>query len=224
MVRNLMMLAIALGLAGSLPAAAEVRPGMTIDQSTADETKNLLPPEIYEHYKKGEYTNAVVDFPDSKFEWDDGYAEATARNRENLVLSPEKQPVDKATGKRPDYITGQPFPEIKEDDPDAGYKVLSAENPSVLAFVRERPEHDIHGLQRRQQPQRDEPQLDEPHRRGAQRRAGRDLPLLRRPAEAVHPGQQSRQSDLPVHRAHPEPGRPARHGGALVALQGSGEA
>src|SRR5262245_13452569 len=103
-----------------LPAAADVRPGMKIDQSNADEVQSLLPPEIYEHYKKGEYTNAVVDFPDSKFQWDDGYEAATAHNRENLVLSPEKQPVDKTTGKRPDYITGQPFPDIKESDPDAG--------------------------------------------------------------------------------------------------------
>ena len=57
------------------------------------------------------------------------------------MLSPEKQPVDKDTGKRPDYITGQPFPDIRQDDPDAGYKVLWN---SVYA-----------GLQRRQQPQRD---------------------------------------------------------------------
>jgi len=97
---------------------------MTLDQSTADQAKDLLPPEIYDHYKKGEYTNAIVDFPDSKFQWDDGYDKATEWNRAHLVLSPEKQPVDKDTGKRPDYIMGRPFPDISQDDPDAGYKVL----------------------------------------------------------------------------------------------------
>ena len=53
-------------LAASVPAlrvGAAVTPGMTLDQSTADQAKDLLPPEIYDHYKKGEYTNAVVDFP-----------------------------------------------------------------------------------------------------------------------------------------------------------------
>ena len=56
-------------LAASVPAlrvGAAVTPGMTLDQSTADQAKDLLPPEIYDHYKKGEYTNAVVDFPDSR--------------------------------------------------------------------------------------------------------------------------------------------------------------
>src|SRR5262245_39086431 len=125
-VRMLKVVVLALTLDLLVPASprAEIRPGMVIDQSSADETKDLLPPEIYEHYKKGEYTNSVVDFPDSKFQWDDGYEAATAHNRDNLVLSPEKQPVDKATGKRPDYITGRPFPAIKESDPDAGTRVL----------------------------------------------------------------------------------------------------
>jgi hypothetical protein len=114
-------------LAASLPpprVRAAVSPGMTLDQSTADQAKDLLPPEIYDHYKKGEYTNGIVDFPDSKFQWDDGYDKATEWNRAHLVLSPEKQPVDKDTGKRPDYIMGRPFPDIRQDDPDAGYKVL----------------------------------------------------------------------------------------------------
>src|SRR5262249_26262437 len=30
----------------------------------------------------------------------------------------------KTTGKRPDYIQGLPFPDIRQDDPDAGYKAL----------------------------------------------------------------------------------------------------
>src|SRR5262249_48148150 len=79
-------------LAASLPpprVSAAVSPGMTLDQSTADQAKDLLPTEIYDHYKKGEYTNAVVDFPDSKFQWDDGYDKAPEWNREHLVLSPE---------------------------------------------------------------------------------------------------------------------------------------
>jgi hypothetical protein len=105
-------------------AAAELAPGTTLDRSNAEAAKALLPPEIYDHYRKGEYTNGIVDFPDSAFQWDDGHAEATAWNREHLVLDEHKQPVDKSSGKRPPYITGHPFPDIRPDDPDAAVKVL----------------------------------------------------------------------------------------------------
>ncbi len=111
-------------LVSGSPGGAEVSVGATLDQSTADAAKDLLPPEIYDHYKKGEYTNAVVDFPDSAFARDAGFAEATEWNRQHLTLDTEKQPVDKDTGKRPEYITGNPFPDIKESDPDAAIKVL----------------------------------------------------------------------------------------------------
>ena len=105
-------------------ARAELKPGMVLDQDTCQEAEGLLPPEISEHYKKGEYANPIVAFPNSAFQWDDGFTEATQWNREHLVLDADKQPVDKSTGKRPDYITGHPFPDIRQDDPDAGVKVI----------------------------------------------------------------------------------------------------
>src|SRR5439155_1347646 len=46
------------------------------------------------------------------------YAEERQRQRAAAAAAVE------AAGKRPDYITGLPFPDIREDDPDAGYKVL----------------------------------------------------------------------------------------------------
>jgi hypothetical protein len=105
--------------------AAELPPaGTVIDATTVEGVKDLLPPEIYNHYRKGDYVNRLVDFPDTSWGWDDGFAEATRRNGERLVLDEHKSPVDKTTGKRPDYIQGLPFPEIRADDPDAGYKVL----------------------------------------------------------------------------------------------------
>ena len=105
-------------------AHAEVAPGTMIDKSTAAQVKDLLPPEILRHYETGEYKNPIVDFPDSKFRWDDGFDEATKRNGETIVLDENKQPVDKTTRERPEYIQGLPFPNIREDDPDGGYKIL----------------------------------------------------------------------------------------------------
>ena len=118
----LVLLTAALTLAGR--ARAEIAVGTTLDRSNAAQAKDLLPPEIYSHYEKGEYTNKIVDFPNSAFQWDDGYAEASAQNAKNLVLDANKQPVDRTTNKRPDYIMGHPFPDIREDDPDAAVKIL----------------------------------------------------------------------------------------------------
>jgi hypothetical protein len=118
------MLGCAAALVAAPATAAEPAPGTMIDEHNADDVKDLLPSEIYNHYKKGEYTNKLVEFPNSAFQWDDGYAEASQWNREHLILDANKQPVDRDTGKRPDYIFGQPFPGIKDDDPDGGYKIL----------------------------------------------------------------------------------------------------
>jgi hypothetical protein len=123
---RLVVAAIAAALfGGGTPCVrADVAPGTTIDQSSADQVKDLLPPEIYKHYKNGDYTNAIVDFPAGRFRWDDGFDEASRQNGERLALDGDKQPVDKATMKRPDYLMGIPFPAISEGDPEAGYKAL----------------------------------------------------------------------------------------------------
>jgi hypothetical protein len=122
--RTLLGAAFVALLGGAGAAGAEPAAGTMIDQATVEQVKDLLPPEIYEHYKKGEYRNGLIDFPDTAFGWDDGFAAATKWNGEHLVLDEHKQPVDKATGKRPDYIQGLPFPAIDQSDPDAGYKAL----------------------------------------------------------------------------------------------------
>jgi hypothetical protein len=117
----------------SVPARgrAEVKVGDSIDQSNADEVKDLLPPEIHRHYKAGEYMNKLVDFPNAAFKRDDGFDESTEWDRQHVTLDAAKQPVDKDTGKRPDWISGIPFPDIKQDDPDAGVKVLWDSNYST---------------------------------------------------------------------------------------------
>src|SRR6266516_2569212 len=95
-----------------------------VDRSNADEVKDLLPPEIHKHFKNGDYMNKLVEFPNTRWAWDDGFEEATKWNAEHLVLDEHKSPIDKATGKRPEYIRGLHFPTIDPNDPDAGYKAL----------------------------------------------------------------------------------------------------
>jgi hypothetical protein len=125
--KTLVGLAVACGLFLMLPvvgAADDLAPGTMLDTTTADKAKDLLPPEIHKHYATGDYMNKVVEFPNSKWTWDDGFEDATKWNAEHLVLDDHMSPIDKATGKRPDRITGLPFPNISKDDPQAGYKAL----------------------------------------------------------------------------------------------------
>src|SRR5437879_2481886 len=80
-------LCLALGWVASAAAADGLAPGAMLDATTADQAKDLLPPEVYDHFKKGDYYNKVVDFPNSRYSWDDGFAEATEWNRQHLVLA-----------------------------------------------------------------------------------------------------------------------------------------
>jgi hypothetical protein len=122
MIGRLVVLAFVMGVAAV--AHGQVSPGTMIDPSSADQVKDMLPPEIYKHYKAGDYKNPVVDFPSSKWRWDDGFEEATKKNGQTIILDENKQPVDKATGQRPEYLMGLPFPDIQENDPDGGYKII----------------------------------------------------------------------------------------------------
>jgi Protein of unknown function (DUF1329) len=112
----------ALALAGR--SAAEVAPGAVLDKGTAKDAEGLLPPEILKFYETGDYHNAVTELPADRFRFADGFVAASKENATHLKLDDQKQPVDVATGKRPAYIRGLPFPDIREDDPDAGYKIL----------------------------------------------------------------------------------------------------
>src|SRR5262245_60913659 len=89
-----------LGAMGVSPAGAEAKVGTMLDQSTADEASELLPPEILKHFKNGDYMNKVVEFPASQWKWDDGFLEATKQNGERIVLDEHKSPVDKTTHQR----------------------------------------------------------------------------------------------------------------------------
>ena len=118
------VVAAAIGLVLARGTTHAIDPGTMVDASNVDQVKDLLPPEIHKHFAKGEYTNELVEFPDQPKRWDDAFEEGTRWNREHLTLDEHKSPVDKATGNRPDYLTGLPFPDIDANDPDAGYKAL----------------------------------------------------------------------------------------------------
>jgi hypothetical protein len=112
------------------PAAAkpsgggDLAPGAVISKESWQSAEKLLPPEILEHYKKGEYQNRVVSWPKGIFRWETAFQEATHTNRGKYELDERGTVIDKATGKQPPYVYGFPFPDVDEKDPQAAAKIL----------------------------------------------------------------------------------------------------
>jgi len=102
----------------------ELRPGMVLDSSNWQLAQDLLPPEILEHYKNGDYANEIGEWKDGAVHWSEEFLRSTEQNAGRFDVSPEGSIVDKATGERPSFIYGFPFPSIDPKDPNAGVKIL----------------------------------------------------------------------------------------------------
>jgi hypothetical protein len=107
----------------------EVAPGLKVgdmlDEKNADLAKDLLPPEILEHYKKGHYRNPIDSWPTGIIHRDKSFEEASEKNAGKYALDPDTGAiVEKATGKQPEYVYGFAFPKIEENDPQGGLKAL----------------------------------------------------------------------------------------------------
>jgi len=99
-----------------------LRPGEILDASNWEKAKGLLPPEILEHYRKGEYANPIVEWP--VFHWPEDFRAASEHNLGRFAIGPQGEVVERRTGKQPPYILGFPFPEVDPNDPEAGAKIV----------------------------------------------------------------------------------------------------
>ncbi|MFM7736318.1 MAG: outer membrane lipoprotein-sorting protein [Alphaproteobacteria bacterium] len=111
--------ALADGAAGGGPAV-----GTTIGKDNWQAAEGMLPPEVLEHYKKGEYQNRVVDWPAGAYRFEKAFEDATAANRGKYEVNEAGTIIDKSTGKQPPFVYGFPFPDIDPKDPKAGTKIL----------------------------------------------------------------------------------------------------
>jgi uncharacterized protein DUF1329 len=98
--------------------------GTVLGKDNAALAEGLMPAEILEYYKKGEFTNKVVDWPVGQYKWDPEFLAANKQNVENLSVDADGGIVDKKTNKYPEYIYGYPFPTIDPKDPNAGVKIV----------------------------------------------------------------------------------------------------
>ncbi|HWP66042.1 MAG TPA: DUF1329 domain-containing protein [Candidatus Limnocylindria bacterium] len=118
------LLALSLPLATPVGVAADVAPGTRLDSSTAEQAKDLLPPEILAHYKNDGYVNPVVAWPVEKTTFPADFKAASEANAGKYKIAPEGHVVDKASGQQPPYILGFPFPTVDPKDPTAGAQII----------------------------------------------------------------------------------------------------
>jgi uncharacterized protein DUF1329 len=104
-------------------AEVGLKAGDTMDKSSAALADGLLPPEILEAYKRGDWSNKIADWPEGKHTFEPEFVAATKDNAEHLDLDPLGGIIDKRTGKQPPRILGFPFPNIDPKDANAGVKV-----------------------------------------------------------------------------------------------------
>jgi hypothetical protein len=109
-------------------AGEEVAPGLhvgdVLDKTNAAKAKDLLPPEILQHYENGAYRNRIVAYPVGSARWEKSFLEATEKNAGQLDVDDAGTIVYKGSGKQPDYLYGIPFPTIDPNDPKAAVKIV----------------------------------------------------------------------------------------------------
>jgi hypothetical protein len=123
-VRPLCVIALAAFLA-PVARAADDQP-WTLDANNWQEGKDLLPDPVVKHLQKGEYWFKVVPVDPAKFHqnYSKAFWDATESNAGKYDLDEKTCGLkDKTTGKIPDFVFGQPFPQIDKNDPKAGCKI-----------------------------------------------------------------------------------------------------
>ncbi|MGH7823135.1 MAG: DUF1329 domain-containing protein [Candidatus Binatia bacterium] len=98
-------------------------PETTLSAENAHLAEGWLPPEILDAYRKGEWKNQIVAWPNGANTYSKEFVEGTKRNGESLDVADDGGIVDKRTGKQPEHILGYPFPNIDPKDPKVGIKV-----------------------------------------------------------------------------------------------------
>jgi len=103
----------------------EVPSGTVLSKDNWEIAKGLLPDEILEFYRKGEYANPIIKLEAvNRSVVDPNMVAAAEKNRGKFDIDESGTVVEKASGQRPPIITGLPFPDIEASDPKAGAKAV----------------------------------------------------------------------------------------------------
>ena len=129
--RLVKLLLVALLVSSVAVAADEVTeadsglpPGSVLSQSNWQRAEGLLPPEVLQHYERGEFQNEIAEWPLGLYKWQPDFLTATEKNRGRFKLNEYGTIIDAKTGEQPSSIYGFPFPDIDPSDPEVGVKIL----------------------------------------------------------------------------------------------------
>lgn len=119
-------------LAGIAIVASSQQPPALRDGDILDETswryaEKLLPEEILDHYRRGEYANPIADVSLDQYVdlvFPPPFRAATERNRGRFDVDHRGSIVERESRAQPPFIIGLPFPDIDPADPNAGVKVV----------------------------------------------------------------------------------------------------
>jgi hypothetical protein len=109
------------------PARAELKDGDVLGPSNWAEAKGLLPDEILDHYRQGDYVNPILDITTPgavSIQLPADFQEASRANSGLYALSPVGSIIEQRTGQQPPHVFGLPFPDIDPQDPQAGTKIV----------------------------------------------------------------------------------------------------
>jgi hypothetical protein len=108
-------------------AAGLLGDGEVLGPDSWEQARNLLPDEILDHYRTGDYRNRIMDVERPGYRTlrnPPPFEEASRTNRGRFDLTAAGSIIERATGQPPEHIFGLPFPEIEPSDPEAARKVM----------------------------------------------------------------------------------------------------
>src|SRR5262249_39701184 len=106
-------------------AGAELKPGDTLDQSTWQEAKGMMPEAILKHFANGHHISKIIELPPEAIQWGSRHRELTESNQGKYDVNERGVLIEKSTGTWPRYYPGGfPFTYIDPSDPKAAYKII----------------------------------------------------------------------------------------------------
>jgi len=101
-----------------------VKAGDKIDSSNWEKVKDILPPSVVNWVKKGDFILEIGEL-NWDFNTDVAWRKKTANNAGKYEIGSEGQLIENATGTYPEFVDGEPFPNVDwKRDPKAGDKLV----------------------------------------------------------------------------------------------------
>src|SRR5262245_43634774 len=104
---------------------AELKSGDTLDQSTWQEAKGMMPEVILKHFANGHHISKIIELPPEALQYGSRFRELSETNLGQYDVDERGVLIEKSTGTWPHYRQGGfPFADIDPHDPKAVYKIM----------------------------------------------------------------------------------------------------